>query len=91
MYYISGRRRATETRARRSRGEGCGRRKNSVRAERIDQERRELKKQREREKKERLKAEGKLLTAKQKAQLARTQASLEILKAQGKIQNFLNV
>ncbi|KAK4022788.1 eukaryotic translation initiation factor 5B [Daphnia magna] len=51
--------------------------------ERKEQERRELKKQREKEKKERLKAEGKFLTPKQRAQQARSQASLEVLRAQG--------
>nr|SVE86328.1 EOG090X0BIY [Daphnia similis] len=47
--------------------------------ERKEQERRELRKQREKEKKERLKAEGKFLTPKQRAQQARSQASLEEL------------
>lgn len=49
----------------------------------IEQEKKDKKKQKEKEKKERLKAEGKLLTAKQKADMARAQAMLESLKAQG--------
>ncbi|EFX90195.1 hypothetical protein DAPPUDRAFT_205517 [Daphnia pulex] len=51
--------------------------------ERKEQERRDLKKQREKEKRDRLKAEGKFLTPKQRAAQARSQASLEILRAQG--------
>lgn len=47
----------------------------------------EQKKQREREKKEKLKAEGKYLTPKQRAQQARQQATLEILRAQGLLIN----
>lgn len=50
---------------------------------RLEQERKERKKQKEKDRKERLKAEGKLLTAKQKADRARAQAMLEALKAQG--------
>ncbi|KAH1027913.1 eukaryotic translation initiation factor 5B [Dendroctonus ponderosae] len=50
---------------------------------RLEQERKERKKQKEKEKKERLKAEGKLLTAKQKADRARAQALIDSLKAQG--------
>lgn len=50
---------------------------------RLEQERKEKKKQKEKEKKERLKAEGKLLTAKQKADRARAQALIDSLKAQG--------
>lgn len=50
---------------------------------RLEQERKEKKKQKEKERKERLKAEGKLLTAKQKADRARAQAMIEHLKAQG--------
>lgn len=52
-------------------------------AVRLEQERKEKKKQKEKERKERLKAEGKLLTAKQKADRARAQAMIEHLKAQG--------
>nr|XP_008192381.1 PREDICTED: eukaryotic translation initiation factor 5B [Tribolium castaneum] len=50
---------------------------------RLEQERKEKKKQKEKERKERLKAEGKLLTAKQKADRARAQALIDSLKAQG--------
>lgn len=50
---------------------------------RLEQERKEKKKQKEKDRKDRLKAEGKLLTAKQKADRARAQAMLEALKAQG--------
>ncbi|CAH1987865.1 unnamed protein product [Acanthoscelides obtectus] len=50
---------------------------------RQEQERKERKKQKEKERKERLKAEGKLLTAKQKADRARAQALIDSLKAQG--------
>lgn len=50
---------------------------------RLEQERKEKKKQKEKERKERLKAEGKLLSAKQKADRARAQAMIESLKAQG--------
>ncbi|CAG9827952.1 unnamed protein product [Diabrotica balteata] len=50
---------------------------------RLEQERKERKKQKEKERKERLKAEGKLLTAKQKADRARAQALIDSLKAQG--------
>lgn len=50
---------------------------------RLEQERKEKKKQKEKERKERLKAEGKLLTAKQKADRARAQAMIASLKAQG--------
>lgn len=50
---------------------------------RLELEKKEKKKQKEKEKKERLKAEGKLLTAKQKADKARAEAMLESLKAQG--------
>ncbi|KAF7280506.1 eukaryotic translation initiation factor 5B [Rhynchophorus ferrugineus] len=50
---------------------------------RLEQERKEKKKQKEKERKERLKAEGKLLTAKQKADRARAQALINSLKAQG--------
>lgn len=46
-------------------------------------ERKERKKLKEKERKERLKAEGKLLSAKQKADRARAQAMLDALKAQG--------
>ncbi|CAG9819490.1 unnamed protein product [Phaedon cochleariae] len=49
----------------------------------LEQERKERKKQKEKERKERLKAEGKLLTAKQKADRARAQAMIDSLKAQG--------
>ncbi|CAH1104045.1 unnamed protein product [Psylliodes chrysocephalus] len=52
-------------------------------AVRLEQERKERKKQKEKERKERLKAEGKLLTAKQKADRARAQAMIDNLKAQG--------
>ncbi|XP_023013103.2 LOW QUALITY PROTEIN: eukaryotic translation initiation factor 5B [Leptinotarsa decemlineata] len=52
-------------------------------AMRLEQERKERKKQKEKERKERLKAEGKLLTAKQKADRARAQAMIDNLKAQG--------
>lgn len=50
---------------------------------RLEQERKERKKQKEKERKERLKAEGKLLTAKQKADRARAQALIDSLKAKG--------
>ena len=50
---------------------------------RIEQEKRDAKKQREREKKERLKAEGKFLTDKQRQALARSKQTLEALRAQG--------
>ncbi|XP_071453012.1 eukaryotic translation initiation factor 5B [Hetaerina americana] len=50
---------------------------------RLEQERKEKKKKKEKERKERLKAEGKLLTARQKADKARAQAMLEALRAQG--------
>ncbi|XP_018024375.1 eukaryotic translation initiation factor 5B isoform X2 [Hyalella azteca] len=50
---------------------------------RLEEERKERKKQKEKERKERLKAEGKLLTAKQKADQRRAQEMLEHLKAQG--------
>ncbi|KAF5302933.1 hypothetical protein FQA39_LY02113 [Lamprigera yunnana] len=50
---------------------------------RIEKEKKEKKKQREKEKKERLRAEGKLFTAKQKADRARAQAMIDNLKAQG--------
>ncbi|KAL1449618.1 hypothetical protein WDU94_002108 [Cyamophila willieti] len=50
---------------------------------RLEQERKEKKKAKEKERKERLKAEGKFLTPKQKADKARAQATLELLKAQG--------
>uniref|UniRef100_A0A6M2DTD6 Eukaryotic translation initiation factor 5B n=1 Tax=Xenopsylla cheopis TaxID=163159 RepID=A0A6M2DTD6_XENCH len=50
---------------------------------RLEQERKEKKKKKEKERKERLKAEGKLLSAKQKADKARAQAMLESLKARG--------
>lgn len=49
----------------------------------MEQERKEKKKKKEKERKERLKAEGKLLSAKQKADKARAQAMLESLKARG--------
>lgn len=49
---------------------------------RLEQERKERKKQKEKERKERLKAEGKLLTAKQKADRARAQTLIDSLKAQ---------
>jgi translation initiation factor 5B len=49
----------------------------------LEIERKERKKLKEKERKERLKAEGKLLTAKQKAERARAQAMLDALKAQG--------
>ena len=49
--------------------------------ERIDREKRELKKQREREKKERLKAEGKFMTPQQRAKMIRNQKSLEAMQA----------
>jgi translation initiation factor 5B len=48
-----------------------------------EQEKKELKKQKEKERKERLKAEGKLLTAKQKADRARAEALIQSLRAQG--------
>lgn len=54
-----------------------------VEAERLEKERKERKKQKEKEKRAQLKSEGKLLTAKQKAQRARAQATLESLRAQG--------
>lgn len=50
---------------------------------RLEQERKDRKKQKERERKERAKAEGRLLTAKEKADKARAAAMLESLKAQG--------
>ncbi|KAK4886677.1 hypothetical protein RN001_002948 [Aquatica leii] len=50
---------------------------------RLEKEKKEKKKQREKEKKERLRAEGKLFTAKQKADRARAQAMIDNLKAQG--------
>ncbi|XP_031346389.1 eukaryotic translation initiation factor 5B isoform X2 [Photinus pyralis] len=50
---------------------------------RLEKEKKEKKKQKEKEKRERLKAEGKLLTAKQKADRARAQAMIDNLKAQG--------
>ncbi|CAG9859776.1 unnamed protein product [Phyllotreta striolata] len=50
---------------------------------RLEKEKKEKKKQKEKERKERLKAEGKLLTAKQKADRARAQAMIDNLKAQG--------
>ncbi|XP_050303369.1 eukaryotic translation initiation factor 5B [Anthonomus grandis grandis] len=50
---------------------------------RLEQEKKEKKKQKEKERKERLKAEGKLLTAKQKADRARAQVLIDSLKAQG--------
>ncbi|KAL1505433.1 hypothetical protein ABEB36_005003 [Hypothenemus hampei] len=50
---------------------------------RLEQEKKEKKKQKEKDRKERLKAEGKLLTAKQKADRARAQALIDSLKAQG--------
>lgn len=46
----------------------------------MEQEKKEKKKQKEKERKERLKAEGKLLTAKQKADRARAQALIDSLK-----------
>ncbi|KDR14622.1 Eukaryotic translation initiation factor 5B, partial [Zootermopsis nevadensis] len=49
----------------------------------LEIERKERKKLKEKERKERLKAEGKLLSAKQKADRARAQAMLDALKAQG--------
>ncbi|XP_060530390.1 eukaryotic translation initiation factor 5B isoform X2 [Cylas formicarius] len=49
----------------------------------LEQERKDKKKQKEKERKERLKAEGKLLTAKQKADRARAQALIDSLKAKG--------
>jgi translation initiation factor 5B len=49
----------------------------------LEIERKERKKLKEKERKERLKAEGKLLTAKQKADRARAQGMLEALMAQG--------
>lgn len=49
----------------------------------LEKEKKEKKKQKEKEKRERLKAEGKLLTAKQKADRARAQAMIDNLKAQG--------
>lgn len=50
---------------------------------RLEQEKKEKKKQKEAERKARLKAEGKLLTKKQKEDLARAKAMLEARKAQG--------
>jgi translation initiation factor 5B len=50
---------------------------------RIEQEKRDAKKQRERERKERLKAEGKYMTDKQRQALARSKQTLEALRAQG--------
>lgn len=50
---------------------------------RLEQEKKDRKKQKEKERKERLKAEGKLLTAKQRADKARAEAMIESLKAQG--------
>lgn len=50
---------------------------------RLEQEKKDKKKQKEKDRKERLKAEGKLLTAKQKADKARAEAMIESLKAQG--------
>ncbi|KAF2353575.1 Small GTP-binding protein domain [Trinorchestia longiramus] len=51
--------------------------------QRLEEERKERKKQKEKERKERLKAEGKLLSAKQKADQRRAQEMIEHLKAQG--------
>lgn len=50
---------------------------------RLEQEKKDKKKLKEKERKERLKAEGKLLTAKQKADKARAEAMIESLKAAG--------
>ncbi|EEB18236.1 eukaryotic translation initiation factor 5B, putative [Pediculus humanus corporis] len=50
---------------------------------RLEKEKKEKKKQKEKERKERLKAEGKLLTAKQKADKLRAQEMINALKAQG--------
>lgn len=50
---------------------------------RLEQEKKDRKKLKDKERKERLKAEGKLLTAKQKADKARAEAMIENLKAQG--------
>ena len=49
----------------------------------LEAEKKEKKKQKEKERKDRLKAEGKLLTAKQKADKARAEAMLAALKASG--------
>ena len=51
--------------------------------ERLEKERKEKKKQKEKERKLRLKKEGKLLTAKQKADLQRAKMSLQLLKESG--------
>ncbi|KAK6619541.1 hypothetical protein RUM43_012298 [Polyplax serrata] len=50
---------------------------------RLEKEKKEKKKQKEKERKERLKAEGKLLTAKQKADKMRAQEMINALRAQG--------
>ncbi|RWS28934.1 eukaryotic translation initiation factor 5B-like protein [Leptotrombidium deliense] len=52
---------------------------------RLEKERKEKKKQKEKERKERLKKEGKLLTAKQKADMQRAKASLALLQQQGRV------
>ena len=49
----------------------------------MEKEKKELKKQREREKKEQLRKEGKLLTAKQRADKARAEQMLASMRAQG--------
>jgi uncharacterized protein YdaU (DUF1376 family) len=51
--------------------------------EKLEKEKKELKKQREREKKEQLRKEGKLLTAKQRADKARAEQMLASMRAQG--------
>merc|ERR1712156_1378874 len=50
---------------------------------RLEEEKKALKKQREKEKKEQLRKEGKLLTAKQKADKARAEQMLAMMRAQG--------
>ncbi|KAI2808302.1 Translation Initiation Factor 5B [Blomia tropicalis] len=52
---------------------------------RLEQEKKEKKKQKEKERKERLKKEGKLLTAKQKADLQRAKLSLQIAQESGQV------
>ena len=49
----------------------------------MEEEKKALKKQREKEKKEQLRKEGKLLTAKQKADKARADQMLAMMRAQG--------
>ena len=49
----------------------------------MEKEKKELKKQREREKKEQLRKDGKLLTAKQRADKARAEQMLASMRAQG--------